>query len=203
MQLQIGGDLADMTCREAYLCGIQSGILHRRRNRNAVAVRMRDPALRPAAGQPAAAQQRNAEAGALFIRKACYLYRQRQALPAIVQPLHGFNRAQHAQHTVIASGVAHGIKVRAEQQRRRARFGRLIAAADVTHRILPGPHTCRLHPLRHAGVSAQVFRRQINARQSLIIFTDRCQRITARHDACGGRLCLFSAHLACTHAWLP
>ncbi|OMP13227.1 hypothetical protein COLO4_02049 [Corchorus olitorius] len=59
----------------------------------------------------------------------------------VVQPLHGFDGAEHAQHAIVTSGVAHGIEVRAEQQRRCARLRRFIATADIADRILPARHS--------------------------------------------------------------
>ncbi len=96
VQLQIGHDIADVARGTLDLTGIQPHVAHRLGNRDAVAVRMCRPAVRPGAGNAATAQQRDAKARALFIPEADDFNGQRQSTLAIVQPLDGFNGAQHA-----------------------------------------------------------------------------------------------------------
>ena len=200
MQFKVGDDIIQIAGGARNRSGVQPHIRHRLGDGNAVTVRMGGPALRPAAGDAAAAEQRNAEARALFIAEADYLNRQRQALPLLMQPLHGLNRGQHAQHAVIAAGVAHRIEMGAEQQRGRAVARPFVAAADIADFVLPDAHARLLHPLADLGVGAQMLRREVDARQLIGRFADRRQRVAAHHDAFGGQLRLSGVH---HHTRLP
>ena len=59
------------------------------------------------------------ETHALLVAEGDHLDREGQRSPARVQRGHSLDRGDHAEIAVIVAGVAHGIDVRAEQQRRR------------------------------------------------------------------------------------
>lgn len=81
MQFQIGDDFTGGARRLMNLRRIQPGVAHRLRHADALRVGLRQPIVRPAAGQAATAEQRNAKARALFVAKADNLQRQRQTTP--------------------------------------------------------------------------------------------------------------------------
>ena len=107
-----------------------------------------------------------------------------------MQTLDHLNRRQHAEHAVVASGVAHGVKMRAQQHRRRALLHAFIATADITDAVLPYHHAGGLHPLAHQLVGLQMLGRQIDPGQGIGGFAEGGQPIGTRHHPAGGRLSL-------------
>ena len=70
----------------------------------------------------------------------------RAALP---RALDHRERDQHAEHPVVAAGVAHGVEMRAEQQRGRAAAARRPASDDVADRVAARGHPGVAHPAEH------------------------------------------------------
>ena len=107
-----------------------------------------------------------------------------------MQTLDHLNRRQHAEHAVVAPGVAHGVKMRAQQHRRRPLLLSFIASADVADAVLPHHHAGSLHPLAHQLVGLQMLGRQIDPGQGIGGFAEGGQPIGTRHHPAGGRLSL-------------
>ena len=72
------------------------------------------------AGDRARAGELAREAHALLVAEGDHLDREGQALAGGVQRRHGLDRGDHAEIAVVVAGVAHGVDVRAEQQRRQS-----------------------------------------------------------------------------------
>ena len=101
--------------------------------------------------------------------------------PLLVQAVHHLNGGEHAEHTVVAPGVAHGIEMRAEQHRLRPFLLAFIATADIAHAVLPDGHSRLAHPLADQLVSLQMLRREVHPCQRIRGFADGGQRVGARH----------------------
>ena len=99
----------------------------------------------------------------------------------LVKAVHHLNGGKHAEHTVVAPGVAHGIQMRAEQHRLRPFLRALITSTDVAHAVLPDGHSRLAHPLPHQLVGVQMLGGEINPRQRIRGFADGGQRVGARH----------------------
>ena len=190
MQFQIGGDILRAAGGMGDPRRIEPGIHQRLGDAHPAGIALRQPAFRPGASDAAAAKQGDAEAGALFIAKTDDLDSLCQPSPLLVQTLHHLNRRQHAEHAVVAPGVAHGVKMRAQQHRRRALLHAFIATADVADAVVPHHHTGGLHPLTHQLVGLQMLRRQIDPGQGVGGFAEGGQLVGARHYPAGGRLSL-------------
>ena len=202
MQFQIRGDLLLAAGGQVNARRIQPGQHHRLRHADAIGIGLRQPALRPGTGQPAATKQRNAETRPLFIAKADNLNGFFQPSPLLMQAMHYLNRRQDAEHTVIAPGVAHRIKMRPQQDGRRALLLTLIATANIADAVLPDGHPGLGHPQRRPLVSRKMLWREINPGQGVRRFADRRQLIGAGQHPGRGLLHIRLLALCLTHCAL-
>ena len=109
---------------------------------------------RKVAGQRTAAEVRGAEPHPLLISERDHLDAKRQPVADVVQRLHRRDRHEDAEHAVVPAGAAHGVQVRAHQQRRAARRRGLVAATHVADVV-----TGRVHARLEDPASDQVLRR--------------------------------------------
>ena len=199
MQFQISGDLLLAAGGQVNARRIQPGQHHRLRHANAIGIGLRQPALGPGTGQPAAAEQRNTETRPFFIAKADNLDRLFQPTPLSMQTVHHLDRRQDAEHTVIAPGVAHRIKVRPQQDGGRPLLLSLVAPANIADAVLPDGHPGLGHPQRRPLVGRKMLRREINPGQDIRRFADRGQLIGAGHHPRRGLLHFRLLALCWTH----
>ena len=105
-----------------------------------------------------------------------------------MQTVHHLDRRQDAEHTVIAPGVAHRIKVRPQQDGGRPLLLSLVAPANIADAVLPDGHPGLGHPQRRPLVGRKMLRREINPGQDIRRFADRGQLIGAGHHPRRGLL---------------
>src|SRR5207237_4705952 len=86
------------------------------------------------ADERAAREEARVEARALLVGERGDLDRDAKALAAAVELRDARDRHQDAEHPVVLAAVAHGIEMRAEEQRLRAR-DTFVAADDASHGI--------------------------------------------------------------------
>ena len=98
-----------------------------------------------------APEVRGAEAQALFIGEGEHLDREGQALARVMQALDCGDGDDHAERPVVLAGIADGIEVGTQQERRLSAFVPATQVADV---VPPNGHTRLAHPLAHDLVGA-------------------------------------------------
>src|SRR3954463_2898266 len=146
--------------------------------------RLERPGIEPA-GECAAAEHRRAEAHAFLVAKADHLERKRQPAPGTREGTDAFDRRDHAEHAVVAAGVAHGVEVRAEDEARCAARAAVIAADGIADRIERRAHAGFAHPAEYEVGGRAVLRRQEDARQAARQLALPGELVAALHDAVG------------------
>ena len=137
------------------------------------------------AGDRPAAEHRGSEAHALFVAEADHLDGEWQPLAPFVERRHAFDGAHHAEHAVVAAGVAYRVEMRPEHQA--GLLLSFVAPDDVADRIHARLHAGFAHPAEHQLVRRAVLAREEHARQSARKLRMARKRVAALHDAFGGQ----------------
>src|SRR5260221_578001 len=138
------------------------------------------------AGDGAAAQHGGAEAHAFFVAEAKHLDRKWQSLAPGRERGDALDRGDHAEHAVIAAGIAHGVEVRAEHQAGQAGEAAFIASDQIADRVEPGGEARLAHPAEHQVVGGAILRREIDACQAAGQLGMARERVAALQDASSG-----------------
>ena len=117
--------------------GIAAEGLERVAHRDAADVPLVERVLRIGPGERARAGEGRAKADALLVAEGDDFDRVIEPLAALGQRLDDRERGERAIIAVVAPGVAHGVDVRAQHQRRRARAPALVARDDVAGGVDP------------------------------------------------------------------
>ncbi len=148
-------------------------------------VDVRPPVLIPGPRDRARAEERGAEPRPLLVPERYDLDRDRQPLAASMQAAHDGDPEEHAEDAVVAAGVRHGVEVRAEDERRRARRRALVAAPLVPRGVLPGRHARLVHPPGGHRVHRRVLGREVDAADAGRGRADPCKLLATGQDLGG------------------
>ncbi len=105
-----------------------------------------------------------------------------QTAPLAVQGADAGDGCDDAQHAVIAAGIADGIEMGAEDERRQARRRALIAPDDIADRVHMHGHAGIAHPGHDEVAGPPMLGAQEHAGQPAGVLADRGQRIGAPAD---------------------
>jgi hypothetical protein len=100
-----------------------------------------------------------------------------------MQVLYDCDRQQDAEPAVVLAAVAHGVVVRAGDQRFRVRIGGGVAAGHVAGVVDVDVHAGFTHPVGQPGGGALVARRHVGAGQALFVVGDGSNFFGPFHDA--------------------
>ena len=137
------------------------------------------------AGERAAAEIRSLIPHALLVAEPDDLKVERQFHAAFTERLHGGEGGEHAQRAVVFPGVAHGVEVRAEQQRFRAALRGFPAAEQVEGRVHAHLQPGLAHPGGDEFVRVAHGGRGERAREAAALVADLRERLAAAQDELG------------------
>ena len=164
---------------------VQAELAERRAQRGAVLVGQVPPGLVPATGHRGRPEQRGAEPGALLVPERDDVEPEAERTDLGAQRADHLDRHEHAEDPVVPAGVAHGVQVRAEQQRRRLRVPPGQVPALVARRVLPRVQPDLAHPAGGHAVHAGVLGGEVDALDAVGHRGVRRELVAARHDAPG------------------
>ena len=106
-----------------------------------------------------------------------------------MQRLNASDRRQHAEGTIILAGIANGIDMRAEQERRQVWAPPLITPDHIADRIDPSGHAGLVHPGGNQFAGLSKGRREVEAGEFARLIGERCELTKAlvKHMAEGWR----------------
>ncbi len=187
MQLDVGQHLAFLSRYLGNSCRIETELPQRFGDRRTGGIACVECRNVQRAAHRAAAEHGGAEAHAFLIAKAQHLDGEGQALARSRQRGDAFDAGNHAEHAVVAAGVAHGVEVGAEHQARQPGAYALVAPGDVADRIERRLHAGFAHPAEDFFGRGTVLAREEDACQSAGELRVPRERVAALHDAGGGR----------------
>src|SRR6516225_10966043 len=121
MDFDVSKELIPSARRLAYFGGVEPEVAHRLRHGHTMSVAALELRRIERAGDGAAAGERGAKARAFLVGEAHHFNGEAFALVFSVKRRHAFDANDDAKHAVVFPGIAHGVEMRADHQRREAR----------------------------------------------------------------------------------
>ena len=149
---------------------------------DALAVASIEPGGIESAGHGFAADQRDPEAHALFIAEGDHLDGMGQPDAALMQVGDAGDRREDAEQAVVATGIAHGVQMRAGHHDGRVRMSTFVSPDHVAQSVPVHRHAGFAHPARNPLARLAMLGGEVGAGQARGILGDRGQLIGARHD---------------------
>jgi hypothetical protein len=168
--------------RRAEMIGVAAERLQRVAHRDAAGVLLRQGFRLVDPGEAARAGQSVGEAHALLVAESDDLERDVEPSPLRREALGEAERGERAERAVVAAGVAHGVDMRADHQRRGARPPAFVARADVADRIDARRNAALFRPGDELLGGAPVRLRQAEPRQSGRVVGEGGERVEPRHQ---------------------
>ena len=151
-------------------------------HQDAVRILLIERVLRIVAGQRPRSGERGAVAHALLVAEGDDLDGVVEPLAAGCEVLHDGERGQRAVVAVVAARVPHGVDVRAQHQRRRARLPAFVARDHVAGGVDPGRHPRFGAPADEGGGGAPVRVGKEEARQPAGLVGEGGEGVEPRHQ---------------------